>query len=76
MANATEKAEPAQRRELKRDGRGRFVYVFEASGRGQHLVGGFRVEAKGMNGHVVLLTCRNLRQYSLWSDGMPGAKQE
>ena len=57
-------ASPAQRRELRRDGRVRFVYVFEAAGRGKPLVGGFRVEAKGVNGRVVLLTCRNLRHYS------------
>ena len=69
-------ASPAQRRQLKRDGRVRFVYVFEASGRGRHLAGGFRVEAKGANGRVVLLTCRNLRQYSFRSNGMAGAKQE
>ncbi len=55
-------ASPAQRRELRRDGRARFVYVFQAAGR--NLVGGFRVEAKGVNGRVVLLTCRNLRRYS------------
>ena len=55
-------ASPAQRRELRRDGRVRFVYVFQAAG--QNLVGGFRVEAKGVNGRVVMLTCRNLRRYS------------
>jgi hypothetical protein len=65
----------AQRRQLKRDGRVRFIYVFEASGRGQHLVGGFRVEAKEVNGRMVLLTCRNLRRYSFQSDGIAGAKQ-
>ena len=54
-------ASPAQRRQLKRDGRVRFVYVFQAARR--NVVGGFRVEAKGVNGHVVLLTCRNLRRY-------------
>jgi hypothetical protein len=57
-------ASPAQRRQLKRDGRVRFVYVFEAPDRRQPLVGGFRVEAKGVNGRVVLLTCRNLRRYA------------
>jgi hypothetical protein len=57
-------ASPAQRRELKREGRVRFVYVFETAGQGKPLVGGFRVEAKGVNGRVVLLTCRNLRRYS------------
>jgi hypothetical protein len=65
----------AQRRQLKRDGRVRFVYVFEGSDRGRPLVGGFRVEAKEVNGRMVLLTCRNLRRYSLRSDGMAGAKQ-
>ncbi len=62
-------ASPAQRRELRRDGRVRFVYVFEAAGSGQNLVGGFRIEAKGVNGRVVLLKCRNLRRYSCRSDG-------
>ena len=65
----------AQRRQLKRDGRVRFVYVFEGSDRGWPLVGGFRVEAKEVNGRMVLLTCRNLRRYSLRSTGMAGAKQ-
>src|ERR1019366_6135323 len=59
-----------QRRQLKRDGRVRFVYVFEASDRGRHLVGGFRIEAKGVNGRMVLLTCRNLCRYSLGSNEM------
>ena len=59
-----------QRRQLKRDGRVRFVYVFEASDRGRHLVGGFRVEAKGVNGRMVLLTCRNMRRYSFRSNEM------
>ena len=63
----------AQRRQLKRDGRVRFVYVFEASGRGRHLVGGFRVEAKEVNGRMVSLTCRNLRRYSCRSNAMAGA---
>jgi len=67
-------ASPAQRRQLRRDGRVRFVYVFEAAGQGRPLVGGFRVEAKGVNGRVVLLTCRNLRRYSCRSDGMVGAE--
>jgi hypothetical protein len=65
----------AQRRQLKRDGRVRFVYVFEASDRGRHLVGGFRVEAKEVNGRMVLLTCRNLRRYSLRSNGTAGTNQ-
>ena len=69
-------ASPAQRRELKRDGRVRFVYVFEASVRGRHLVGGFRVEAKGANGRMVLLTCRNLRRYSRQSNEMAGTNHE
>jgi hypothetical protein len=66
-------ASPAQRRELKRDGRVRFVYVFEASVRGRHLVGGFRVEAKEANGRMVLLTCRNLRRYPRRSNEMADA---
>jgi hypothetical protein len=57
-------ASPDQRRRLKRDGRARFIYVFETSLSGQRVVGGFRVEAKAVNGHVVLMTCQNLRRYS------------
>jgi hypothetical protein len=63
-------ASPEQRRQLKRDGRVRFVYLFEGSDRGRHLVGGFRVEAKGVNGCMVLLTCRNMRRYSFRSNEM------
>lgn len=66
----------AQRRQLKRDGRVRFIYVFETSDRGRHLVGGFRVEAKEVNGRMVLLTCRNLRRYSLRSNVTAGTNQE
>jgi hypothetical protein len=66
-------ASPAQRRQLKRDGRVRFVYVFQAAGR--NLMGGFRVEAKGVNGHVVLLTCRNLRRYSGETTAATAAQQ-
>jgi hypothetical protein len=66
-------ASPAQRRELRRDGRVRFVYVFEAVGKGRPLIGGFRVEAKGVNGRVVLLTCHNLRRYSCRARGLTTA---
>ncbi len=69
-------ASPAQRRELKRDGRVRFIYVFEAPGPGRPLVGGFRVEAKEANGRMVLLTCRNLRRYSGRACGIKDTKQE
>jgi hypothetical protein len=66
----------AQRRQLKRDGRVRFIYVFEASDRGRHLVGGFRVEAKEVNGRMVLLRCWNLRRYPLRSNVTAGTNQE
>ncbi len=56
-------ASPPQRRRLKRDGRVRFVYVLEAEHRGRQVLGGFRVEAKAVNGRVVLITCHNLRRY-------------
>ncbi len=56
-------ASPTHRRELRRDGRVRFIHVFEAPCRGRRLIGAFRVEAKGVNGRVVLLTCQNLRCY-------------
>jgi hypothetical protein len=51
----------------------RFVYVFEAVGQGRPLIGGFRVEAKGVNGRVVLLTCHNLRRYSCRARGLTTA---
>jgi len=69
-------ASPTQRRELRRDGRVRFVYVFEAPCRGRHLVGGFRVEAKGVNGRVVLLIFQNLRRYSGQAKEMAIAQPE
>jgi hypothetical protein len=64
---------PAQRRQIKRDGRVRFVYVFQVAG--QNLVGGFRIEAKAANGRVILLTCRNLRRYSGQAAATPAARQ-
>jgi hypothetical protein len=66
-------ATPAQRRELKRDGRVRFIFVFETTSERQQLVGGFRVEAKGVNGRLVLLTCQNLRRYSSRADQLASA---
>ena len=57
-------ATPAQRREFRREGRVRFIFLFETIQSGEPLVCGFRVEAKGVNGRVVLLTCRNLRRYA------------
>jgi hypothetical protein len=60
-----------QRRQLKRDGRVRFVYVFEAMRAGRQVVGGFRIEAKAVNGRLVLLTCHNLRRYALQENNQP-----
>ncbi len=56
-------AAPPQRRRLKRDGRVRFIYVLEGERRGQEVLGGFRIEAKAVNGRFVLITCHNLRCY-------------
>src|SRR5437867_1349346 len=63
-------ASPAQRRELRRDGRVRFLYVLEATRAERRLFGGFRVEVKGVNGRIVLLTCHNLRRYPGRSSGI------
>jgi len=56
-------ASPAQRRQLKRDGRVRFIYTFETLDSGRQIVGAFRIHAKAANGQIVLLICENLRRY-------------
>ena len=69
-------ASPTQRRQLRRDGRVRFVYVLEAPCGGRNRIGGFRVEAKEVNGRMVLLTCRNLRRDSGRTNEMASAQPE